>query len=416
VVKDSTPGYPYTVLGANNGMVLEQYGSFIWQSVSRQWNAAIALGEEVFSLGPSEPVRAGVCDPIKVFIKDEPHKLSKITSGKLRIISGCSLVDQIKTRLLCKRQNKSEIANWESTPSKPGLGLHDDGLLIIEQVAREFFKHGKVAETDVSGWDWSVKDWELSMDAEARRRLAGARKGGLFDFLLRVHAHCVANSVFVTPDGCMFEQTIPGKQLSGDYNTSSTNSRMRVMASMLARVWSGRDPLVDGRVCVAAMGDDSFEVSFAGLQEQLNAMGHVVRFVKENEVVEGLAFCSQIFDGQGGAYPEDPSKTVYRFLSHKPGDPAYLELWAQLSWYLRHLKSPELRVVIEKMAMGRIERSENLRNGNPSTTSSAPTKESASKTASGAWAAAWAPERVKCYICNGSGQVGSSELGWKLPL
>ena len=331
-----------------------------------QFNQALYYGEEVFKMSPRELVRNGICDVVKVFIKDEPHKLSKIEAGKLRIIASVSLVDQIKTRLLCNKQNTTEIDIWDVCPSCPGLGLHDEGLQIIAESARRMLRHGEIAETDVSGWDWSVKYWELLLDAECRSRLAGAKAGGVFDFLLRVHAHCVGNSVYVTPDGAMWEQTLPGGQLSGDYNTSSTNSRMRVSASLIARIWSGQATSLDGWIPVRAMGDDTFELDFPGLQEGLNAMGHVCRFVKRNSKLEGLSFCSQVFNADGTAYPENPSKTVFRFLGHKPSTTSYLELWTQLSWYLRHYVGGE-KEVIEKIGHARVERAKKL-NGYSSST------------------------------------------------
>lgn len=324
-----------------------------------QFNQALKFGERVFDMGPRDLVRNGICDVVKTFIKDEPHKLAKIESGKLRLIASVSLVDQIKTRLLCNKQNTAEIDTWETCPSCPGLGLHDDGMQVIAASARRMLRHGKVAETDVSGWDWSVKDWELMLDAECRSGLAGANPKGVFDFLLRVHAHCVANSVYVTPDGSMWEQRIPGAQLSGDYNTSSTNSRMRVSASLMSRLWSNQPLSIDGWIPVKAMGDDTFELDFPGLQEGLNAIGHTCRFVKRNSQLAGLAFCSQVFREDGMAYPEDPSKTTFRFLGHKFSSDNYPELWAQLSWYLRHLEGEE-KEVIGKLGQARVERAKKL--------------------------------------------------------
>nr|UHS71527.1 MAG: putative RNA-dependent RNA polymerase [Barnaviridae sp.] len=357
---DSTPGYPHVALGSSNEKVLEKYGNVIWDTVLEQFNNALRLGEEVFSLSPTELIQFGICDPVKVFVKGEPHSRAKLDAGKLRIISSVSLVDQIKTRLLCSQQNKAEINSWQTCPSKPGLGLHDDGLASIADTIKDFLSHGKVIETDVSGWDWSVADWELRVDAECRRLLARARKGGVFDFLLRVHAHCVANSVFVTPDGEMYAQTIPGGQLSGDYNTSSTNSRMRVVASMMARLWATGSPLVNGCIGIAAMGDDSFEMEAPGIGEGLQLMGHSVKFLKENATLDGVNFCSQVFTSEGTAYPEDPSKTVFRFLSHKHGEQSYLELWVQLNWYLRHLPHSVISQTIQELAFARAERAKNF--------------------------------------------------------
>lgn len=345
---------------------MAEMSGFIFERACEQFNNALAFGESLFTLTPVELVRYGICDPVKVFIKDEPHKLSKIASGKLRLISSVSLVDQIKTRLLCNKQNTTEIDTWESIPSKPGLGLHDDGLLVIAENAKQILKYGPIAETDVGGWDWSVKQWELALDARIRGRLAGAKPTGAFDFLLHVHAYCVANTVYVTPDGQMFEQTFPGAQLSGDYNTSSTNSRMRLIATMAARLWAGIPPLIDGQALLAAMGDDSFEFAFPQLQENLNAIGHKVRMVDTRYELAGLKFCSQEFNAEGLAAPEDPTKTVYRFVGRKEGSSGYPELQVQLLWYTRHLTGP-IKSLIGKISHARVERAKKIQANNGNT-------------------------------------------------
>lgn len=363
--KDSSPGYPFNQLAPNNGKLFEKHGGFVWSTVCSSFNQAIRFGDKVFDMNPQQLVENGICDPVKVFIKEEPHSMKKILAGKLRIISSVSIRDQIKTRLLCSLQNQHEIAMWERCPGKPGMGLHDDGLEVISALFSSWLnKYGSVLETDVSGWDWSVKDWELFMDAEQRVKLAGAKPNGLFAFLVRVHAHCVANSVYVTPDGDMFSQVIPGAQLSGDYNTSSTNGHMRVIATLVARLWGTGRVLCEHEgkyeIGVAAMGDDSVEVETPGIQEGLELIGHSVKLVKPSTTLEGVEFCSQVFKADGFAYPSDASKTVFRFTSHKSSDIHYPEWWAQLSWYLRHLDPNGELGSIREIAEARVARAKRL--------------------------------------------------------
>jgi len=342
---------------------MQNYGDFVWDIVVADFNRCMDFGSKIFEMSPLELVKNGIVDPVKVFIKPEPHSWSKFLSGKLRIISSVSLKEQIKGRLLGNLQNKAEIAVWETCPSAPGMGLDDLSLKLISGNFREFLEQGTAVETDISGWDWSVAAWELEADALCRTRLAGAEDDSAFGFLTRVHAYCVANAVYVTPDGKMYEQLLPGGQLSGDQWTSSTNSRARVLASMAARMLAGL-PLIHvfkgrKRLNVKAMGDDSVEVAFAGLKEGLEKIGHTVKMVKENLVLEGLSFCSQIFRSDGMAYPENPSKTFYRFCSHKPSDPNYSQFEAQLMWYFRHLPSDVYRK-LASLARARVERAQNL--------------------------------------------------------
>lgn len=340
----STPGVPYCLLGTTNTQVLEAHSEQVRSWVAERFIQVVELGERIFEMSSEELVRTGVRDVVRLFIKDEPHKDTKIRAGKLRLIAGVALVDQFWERKLSGVQNSAEIARWETCPSKPGVGLDDDGLRSIsEQIRREEVD----TETDVSGWDWSVQQWELDDDAECRRILAGAQKGSLFDFLVRVQAYCVGHSVLCLPTGELVSQEEGGVQLSGSYNTSSTNSRCRCLVSLNARLEKARENggylpgLVEnmslqGRVGVMAMGDDSVEKGFEGIKETLEAMGHDVKMVKRNESFVGTSFCSHKWHEDGLAEPETAVKTLFRFLSHPIGSPDYPVWYAQLAWVLRN--------------------------------------------------------------------------------
>lgn len=315
---------------------------------------------------PEELVQNGICDPVKVFIKKEPHSLKKIAEGRLRPIASVSLLDQICTRLMCMRQNKAEIALWESCPSAPGMGLNDDGLKIIWETAETFDKAGVVCETDISGWDWSMPQWELDLDAEIRAELQGVSATSWMAHFLKVHAYCVGHSIYVLPDGEMCAQIIPGGQLSGDYNTSSTNSRGRTIATLASRYKCGLANLSKEeydkkfpRLGIKCMGDDSFEIWFEGLEDALASIGHVVKMCVQRPGLKDFEFCSQVFVESGVAYPVDFSKTLFRFLSHNPADPRYSEYRTQLLYYFRYLPEESLQAV-KRLADARVERANKL--------------------------------------------------------
>lgn len=253
----------------------------------------------------------------------------------------------------------NEIERWDSCPSMAGLGLHDDGLVTItHSIERLLRNSGRIDCSDVSAWDWTVQEWELELDMEARIGLCHAQDL-VYATLARVNAICVANTVFVTPNGKMYSQTSPGVQLSGRYCTSSSNSRMRVMATLLARYRATGQMVVDidGKEAlgIMSMGDDSVEVHCEGIKDGLNEIGHICKMVETHDSVVGVDFCSQIFDGFGNAYPAAPAKTVYRFLSHKASEIKSGDLAAQLAWYFRHLVGEE-KETITKLVIARVER------------------------------------------------------------
>lgn len=321
-------------LGHDNQTVLEAHSEFILECVAERLLKIVELGERVFSMTAEELVQEGVRDPVRIFIKVEPHKLKKMLEEKYRLISGVSLVDQLVERLLFSRQNEAEIENWTTCPSRPGIGLNDDGLLVMADHFRKELKINSIMETDVSGWDWSVQYWEQRADAEARRRLAGAEKNSCFAHCLQVQAYAVSCSVLVVPGGEMMSQRNLGVQLSGSYGTSPGNSRMRVIVSLVGKQIAA-EPLGDS-IGVSAMGDDSTERHWEGAQAVLERLGHRVKFVKSNTKLEGISFCSHEWMENGLAIPETAIKTVFRFLSNPPNLDDYPERYAQLAWTLRH--------------------------------------------------------------------------------
>lgn len=251
-------------------------------------------------------VKENLCDPIRLFVKQEPHKQSKLDEGRYRLIMSVSLIDQLVARVLFQRQNKSEIALWSAIPSKPGFGLstEDQVQRFMEVLAgnagaspeelcdnwREF-----LVPTDCSGFDWSVSDWMLADDMEVRNRLT-IDCNELTRHLRAIWLQGISNSVICLSDGTMLAQRVPGVQKSGSYNTSSTNSRVRVMAAYHC-----------GASWAVAMGDDALEAPDTDLAKYKD-LGFKV------EVSGELEFCSHIFKSPTLAIPVNANKMLYRLI------------------------------------------------------------------------------------------------------
>lgn len=262
--------------------------------------------EDVSLMSPEDLIRGGFCDPIRLFVKGEPHKLSKLIEGRYRLIMSVSLVDQLVARVLFQNQNKLEIDLWRSIPSKPGMGLSTDGQVknFVENLATQINKTPEevifnwkehTLPTDCSGFDWSVSDWLLEDDMECRNQLTI----GLTDSCKRARAawlKCICNSVVSLSDGTLLAQEIPGVQKSGSYNTSSSNSRIRAMAAFHA-----------GADWVIAMGDDALESKHDNLSVY-KELGFKV------EVSEQLEFCSHIFARPDLAIPVNEGKMLYKLI------------------------------------------------------------------------------------------------------
>lgn len=257
---------------------------------------------------PEELVQNDLCDPIRTFIKGEPHKSSKLKEGRYRLIMSVSIVDQLVARVLFQNQNKSEIALWRAIPSKPGLGLSTDEQVLdfvrnlaenseYRESVEDFIKHWHktVVPTDCSGFDWSVSSWMLEDDMEVRNNLT-INNNELTRRLRACWLKCISNSVICLSDGTLLAQEFPGIQKSGSYNTSSTNSRVRVMLSIYA-----------GASWAIAMGDDALESADT-------IIPIYERYGLKVEVSDKLEFCSHEFKSSSLAIPTNIGKMLYKLI------------------------------------------------------------------------------------------------------
>lgn len=312
----SSPGLPWAHLGETKGVLRQRYAHMIADAVLQRLERLQSMDLSI-EWDPRALIDHGLCDPIRLFVKNEPHSKEKANEKRWRLISSVSIVDELIERFLCSPQNEKEIDNWQDCPSKPGIGLS------LDDQAQELFDSvlphlSTAAEADVSGWDWSVKWWMFEMEIEARIRLCGASPASAFARLLKARIYCLARSVFSSSDGHLFMQTVPGVMKSGSYLTSSSNSRMRVMAAYLI-----------GADWAIAMGDDSLETSTPNAIERYAALGIKVKMFRECQ--GSFEFCSHRFV-DGVAVPINWAKGLYRLLSTRID----LERLVQFQFEFRH--------------------------------------------------------------------------------
>lgn len=336
---DAHPGIPFGTLGVKtNKEMFEQFTDLLLDMVVEQLIYMAVFGQEFFRCESEELIRLGLWDPVRLFIKNEPHGRNKIEEGRLRLIANVSLRSQLIERFMCGRQNNKEISLWYRLPAKPGLGLDDDSLEHLRFNIESILQVGPIAMTDVSGWDWAVKDWLLWADAERRRLAASAEVGSMFDMLLKQRAYATARSVYGLPTGELIAQLDAGIQNSGSYCTSSTNSWMRIIlflvACMLVNPNLTDEELYALVALVMSMGDDCLERFVKGVLEKYLEMGFKCSLSATSSKLEGIEFCSHLFTNET-AYPVSWPKTLYRFFSHKPGSDLPDRL-AQLDFVLRH--------------------------------------------------------------------------------
>jgi len=208
------------------------------------------------------------------------------------------------------------------------MGLDDRN---IEVLWKELSQWDKIAEADISGWDWCVQPWMMDFEVAARYMLAGKQCDEWYR-AMKNRVYCETLSVFLLSDGRLYVQKKRGKRCSGSYATSSGNSRMRWAVGKLI----GADKIVTN-------GDDSCETPVERAVELYTDLGLAVKTYEVSR--DGsFEFCSTKFE-KGVGYPIHWDRTFFRLLHNRYEKQLYDSFLKELrhSPYLR----PCVRVLEE---------------------------------------------------------------------
>lgn len=306
--ENSSPGVS-SVLGPTDGAILKNNLDLLKEIVfERLVLIASTPFDEIIKMTPEQLIERGYCDLIRLFLKKEPLKWSKLYNkvtgqklqyGRYRLISCISLVDQIIHRMIYGKQNKAEIAQYCVIPSQPGIGFSTDaGVRAFTEAS--FFHPSRRQNLskedalwlsflciDFQAWDWTVKDWQLDMDAHVRRKLCNYGD----ELLIAKAHHLVSNGCFVLSNGELWVQILRGLMKSGWYNTSSSNSRIR---AAISKIFFGL------MHWIITMGDDSVEDNDKRLAEFLVWIKDIVgQTIPDDDVTpcdhDAVEFCSHAF-------------------------------------------------------------------------------------------------------------------------
>jgi hypothetical protein len=303
----SSPGYPFAKIAKDKDQLVAEHREWLVDCVLERLRLyqVVNLWEVPEAEDPVWLVEHGFACPLRTFIKNDPHPPEKIRDMRLRLIMSGSVIQELCERVMCGRQNQAEIANWTTIPSKPGMGLGNDlqGELLFDYVD-EYCDPEDLESSDVSGWDFCVTAEMLMADAERRIICSDADPAGLWARIVRNLAFVLARSVIVLSDGRAFAQTIAGIMKSGSYNTSSSNSFIRVfMARLVGAAWA------------FAMGDDCVEQKGDYIRSK-RYFEYGIR-VTGSRSGPDFEFCSHKFlHGSREVIPMNGSKSLFRLLSN----------------------------------------------------------------------------------------------------
>lgn len=309
LVTTASPGLPWVNLGSDKGAVIRDHLDSILDSVLLRLHL-LTTYDYTGETDPRQLLRHFAMDPIRMFIKDEPHPMEKISSGRLRIISSCSIVDEIVFNCFCYEQNRQEIDFHRRLPVKPGMGLSTpEQISAIFDYVKPWL--GELTGSDVSGWDWSYKPWMFDMCVQVQIRCMGMENNEFFKKLIANAVHCLKHSMFVSSSGRMFVLSNRGLMKSGYPPTASWNSRGRVGLAYLC-----------GATRVMAMGDDAVEntaLSPDEFKEVYAKYGFKVTDVVPSNG-QTFSFCSHTFHSRTQAIPDNPWKGFHNFLNGPMSD------------------------------------------------------------------------------------------------
>lgn len=238
---------------------------------------------------PFEEVGLGAA-PIKLMVKDEPHKLSKFAEGRYRLISILSLEDQLLDRLLFIGWIIAERDNPEHCVSKVGWCPIPAGY---QQLLVTMPDNRKCWAVDKKAWDWTMPGWVVKTYVDTKLGLTNTN--GVYTNIVynRVAEVVGPRCVVALPDGTLLRQLTWGLQKSGWLLTLSLNSAAQDMQHLLA---CRRLGWPDEGTIVWAMGDDL--LCYANWSEEqasdyaaaLDKTGCIVKYIKNVREFCGFSY------------------------------------------------------------------------------------------------------------------------------
>ena len=265
-----------------------------------------------------------------VMIKNEPHPARKRLTGAYRIIVKVPLCVQLAMRVVFGDWIDQLISAHESSPLKPGMGLHDEGRAALYQYAGQLsaLSGGKLVEQDVSSWDWCLS-WEHLVQWD-RVVISATGASPAWAKMIRNSTRMNCSMPFMSPGGEILIWADPHGQRSGGLRTAESNSGCNMLLENKVRDIPVTVPLKG-----MFMGDDSVGIGLGELDPAIVAQnwgdyGFKLSLMGVSEHSDGFEFCSTHFTHDGPQLLSWP-RVVFRFLSRHtlPGE------WEQFMYELR---------------------------------------------------------------------------------
>lgn len=270
---EASPGYPYNQEATTNGQWLKWNGlEADPMQLERLWyDVQLVFGNEYEMY-------------LRVFIKMEPHKKTKVETKRWRLIVAAPLAVQVAWQMMFHYMNDKEIDHAYYIPSQQGLKMVGGGWATFK---RTWDERNLTGSLDKSAWDWTAPKWALDLDLELRMRLArGSRIRDWYKISKDLYENMFGNPIWMLTSGDLYRQEYPGIMKSGCVNTISTNSHCQVMLHLLVcddanvikyplPVCCGDDTLNHPMHLTLGSNYARYGVQIKAVSETMEFMGHV---------------------------------------------------------------------------------------------------------------------------------------------
>ncbi len=294
---NASPGWPWRQWAPTNRDVFGFDGlrcdpvklKMVEQAVARRW---VQL--------ESEPE----ADPIYIFIKPEPHKISKKLKKSWRLISSVGLTDTLIDRILYGNWLDKMIDVCLEIPAKAGWTPQRGGYKWMSKV----FRNSQPLSIDKSCWDWTVLEWHVRfLERFVPCMVLFTNSEWKTVFLNRMKALFYKGEVkYKLNCGCVFTQLVTGIQKSGCLGTIGFNS-----------LWQAADKEVATNfedTILFSLGDDTVEEQpKMPLQHYLNNLRRTGAIVKEYDLGFPIKFGGHEFT-ETTCVPSYTAKHMYNLL------------------------------------------------------------------------------------------------------
>lgn len=232
-----------------------------------------------------EVINSPTADPIKLFIKMEPHKTEKIETNRFRLISSVSLIDGLVDRLLYMVFAHKVTANFQNTGILIGYNPTKGGHRFFNQ---SFSNKRPKLMLDQKAFDWTYKPWMAVVFYNLLLDL-NVTPTPWWESAVQNRMHSLFESPeFIFSDGFKIQQPVRGVMKSGMYMTIIQNSIAILSLHYLSLMRSG----ISYNEPIFVVGDDSILYPPSNVEAYLSAMKTcgVLPKVKEEMIADFAGF------------------------------------------------------------------------------------------------------------------------------